>query len=625
MATTKVKLLDGSIVIPTGAVATTQSASDNTTKVATTAYVTTAISNLSDSAPSTLNTLNELAAALGDDANYATTTTNAIAAKLPLAGGTMTGALIVTDGSASAPSIGNSGDTNTGIYFPADDQLGLVIGGSRKLLASSAGITVNNGDLIVDTDKLVVDISAGKVGIGETSPDLDLHIKKTTTGSTGIAIENTNNGQNLDIDFYNNTGSAQGRIRYAEGAGSLGFAPNVSADNALHILYDGKVGIGTTSPDHLLEVETASSSVAPKIGFRNTQGGTQIGMPADTNALYFVTGDTERMRINSDGYVSLNRGANEYGLELKSAGTRAGLVLKKPGTDTIQGSVLMLADESFRLGTASVYNIQMYQNGNVVMPNGLVGIGNTSPGFKLTVGGGIGANQSTAYASMTGQLGFGNDYSDTQRGPNKIVLQNDGSWIAGLGISNGSTDFYSGGNFTFSTGTSLGTEKMRIDADGRVGINDGLGDSDLPHVIPAGTLVHRREGWHGGQRTHYGRTLKYSEGLSWTDAVKIDWNNSSWGAVNMRIKGQGYYNPGDAFDVVIGFQSHVAHASANYSVTSNAEGTYTHFINIVRDTTGETVIQQRNSNNSSTTEDIVYMYEWVTNNRSDQEIKVIDL
>ena len=37
--------------------------------------------NIVDSAPGALNTLNELAAALGDDANYATTTTNAIALK----------------------------------------------------------------------------------------------------------------------------------------------------------------------------------------------------------------------------------------------------------------------------------------------------------------------------------------------------------------------------------------------------------------------------------------------------------------------------------------------------------------------------------------------------------------
>jgi len=49
------------------------------------------IDALVDSAPNTLDTLNELAAALGDDANFSTTVTNSIAAKLPLAGGTMTG------------------------------------------------------------------------------------------------------------------------------------------------------------------------------------------------------------------------------------------------------------------------------------------------------------------------------------------------------------------------------------------------------------------------------------------------------------------------------------------------------------------------------------------------------
>lgn len=75
---------------------TTQSANNNSTRIATTAYTDAAIAALSDSAPSTLNTLNELAAALGDDANYATTTTNAIATKVPLAGGTMTGALTLS-------------------------------------------------------------------------------------------------------------------------------------------------------------------------------------------------------------------------------------------------------------------------------------------------------------------------------------------------------------------------------------------------------------------------------------------------------------------------------------------------------------------------------------------------
>jgi len=54
------------------------------------------IASITDSAPSTLNTLNELAAALGDDANFSTTVTTSIATKLPLAGGSMTGALSIS-------------------------------------------------------------------------------------------------------------------------------------------------------------------------------------------------------------------------------------------------------------------------------------------------------------------------------------------------------------------------------------------------------------------------------------------------------------------------------------------------------------------------------------------------
>ena len=53
--------------------APTASAGTNTTQIATTAFVQTAVSNLVDSAPETLNTLNELSSALGDDPNFATT------------------------------------------------------------------------------------------------------------------------------------------------------------------------------------------------------------------------------------------------------------------------------------------------------------------------------------------------------------------------------------------------------------------------------------------------------------------------------------------------------------------------------------------------------------------------
>ena len=82
--------------------APTAAASTNNTQIATTAFVATAVSNLVDSAPATLDTLNELAAALGDDANFSTTVTTSIAAKVPLAGGTMTGDLTLQGDPTSA-------------------------------------------------------------------------------------------------------------------------------------------------------------------------------------------------------------------------------------------------------------------------------------------------------------------------------------------------------------------------------------------------------------------------------------------------------------------------------------------------------------------------------------------
>ncbi|HIA3453374.1 TPA: phage tail protein, partial [Escherichia coli] len=55
----------------------------NNTQIASTAYVMDAITALIDSSPDALNTLNELAAALGNDPNFATTMTNALAGKQP--------------------------------------------------------------------------------------------------------------------------------------------------------------------------------------------------------------------------------------------------------------------------------------------------------------------------------------------------------------------------------------------------------------------------------------------------------------------------------------------------------------------------------------------------------------
>ena len=65
----------------------------STQSYATQTYVGTEVSNLVDSSPAALDTLNELAAALGDDPNFATTVTNSIALKAPLANPSFTGSV----------------------------------------------------------------------------------------------------------------------------------------------------------------------------------------------------------------------------------------------------------------------------------------------------------------------------------------------------------------------------------------------------------------------------------------------------------------------------------------------------------------------------------------------------
>ena len=157
MALTKVKA--GNILL------TTPSASSNDVTPATTQYVTTALANMVDSAPSTLNTLNELAAALGDDANFSTTVTNSIATKLPLAGGTMTGTIAgftstgIDDNATSTAITIDSAETIfhkttsptlhsavTGIVFENGSLLNDVTRGDGKSITLAQNLAVDSGN-----------------------------------------------------------------------------------------------------------------------------------------------------------------------------------------------------------------------------------------------------------------------------------------------------------------------------------------------------------------------------------------------------------------------------------------------------------------------------------------------
>jgi len=112
--------------------APTATAGTNSTQVATTAYADAAVAALVDAAPGTLNTLNELAAAINDDASYASTITTALGLKAPLASPTFTGT--VTLPSAT------SGANLVNIPNAALDNSSITINGSAVSLGGSTTI-----------------------------------------------------------------------------------------------------------------------------------------------------------------------------------------------------------------------------------------------------------------------------------------------------------------------------------------------------------------------------------------------------------------------------------------------------------------------------------------------------
>ena len=222
---------------------TTQSAGNSTTRIATTAFVTTAVDNLIDSAPGALNTLNELAAALGDDANFNTTVTNSIAAKLPLAGGTMTGALNM--GSQNITNGGNA--TFTNLTLSATEKLRFDGAGGHTFIHESSNDTLvfatgGSTRLTLDADATFSgQVTATKLTASNGLLELD------DNGSHNGII---NSPASLRINFDSDGNSTGESFQVGSNA------TNIDSNNIHFIVKeDGLVGINQTSPAAKLDIK----------------------------------------------------------------------------------------------------------------------------------------------------------------------------------------------------------------------------------------------------------------------------------------------------------------------------------------------------------------------------------
>ena len=96
-----------------------------------------------DSSPAALNTLNELAAALGDDANFSTTITTSIGTKMPLAGGTFTGGLTISDSILISYTGSDASNRDAGIKIINDSSDWGIIIDKGSAAANNYGIRIN--------------------------------------------------------------------------------------------------------------------------------------------------------------------------------------------------------------------------------------------------------------------------------------------------------------------------------------------------------------------------------------------------------------------------------------------------------------------------------------------------
>ena len=198
-----------------GVTATTQSAGNSTTRVATTAFVTTAINNLINGAPSALDTLNELAAAMNDDAAFSTTVTNSLATKMPLAGGEFTGNITFSGSqTVDGRDLSVDGFKLDGIESgaTADQTASEILTLLKTVDGAGSGLDADTLDGISSASFVRSDANDGISGF------------LTITNDSGIKILTNTNGVGSKIQFSDHAGGSyeqNGTLTYKHGDGAV--------------------------------------------------------------------------------------------------------------------------------------------------------------------------------------------------------------------------------------------------------------------------------------------------------------------------------------------------------------------------------------------------------------------
>ena len=276
---------------------------------------------IADAVPTSNLSLNSTT---GTISNFTASTANVTLGTIP----TLVSTTLVTTGTgtAAAPAIVPTGDTNTGLFFPAADTLAATTQGAERLRVDSSG----NVGIGTSTSLVRLTVDSGSVAqygkFNSTAANggyLTIESSGTVHGDIGTAAQVVGGGSATDFGIN------------ARGSRNLILGTNNT--ERLRIDSSGRVGIGTTTPTSTYRVSVkgdASSIIGATeydtgngdkvaVGFVTaTSPSFYISNKTSTGVIRFDTNDTERLRITSGGevYIAGTTDQGAYNLQVNGTG-----------------------------------------------------------------------------------------------------------------------------------------------------------------------------------------------------------------------------------------------------------------------------------------------------------------
>ena len=435
-----------------------------------------------DSAPSTLNTLNELADALGDDPNFATTTATSIGLKAPLASPSFTG-IITANSSSSGDYIRIYGSSGTGKWDIYGNGANLRISDNESagILAVDTGATFGGNVNVTGEAKVYtgsnfsywgVDAGNSYVYLGTNTSGYGLSLQTGGTqrmlinsGGTVEIINSTSPKLRLTRGTKKYTSRVDNNNKFViqeEGGNEFFVVESGAYSNSIRIDSSGNVGIGTASPSSnvsgsatMLEINDLANNNLASLALKAGTQGSKFEITASaSNFLGFWDDNTERMRIDSSGLVSIKNVSNP--------------TIQLTNTDTSLTSNQVIGSLDWYQSDPSGGGVGIINRISAINDSGFQG----EASFSFQTGNTTDGLTEKMRITSGGNVGIGTTSPSSGR---KLHIHNSATLTA---------TYQKFSNGTATTGTTLG-----IDADGDFLINNGeakeikLYTSDTPRLI----------------------------------------------------------------------------------------------------------------------------------------------